>query len=380
MRPSVCYVASYDPDYSRNLDVIRALRAAGVRVEVVQPRNPRHFNGSVSSPLSLLRSATWLATGTVLKTLDVGFRLLRCRALVVGYFGNLDMLTLAPIAKCLGRPVIFNQLVTFTDTLVEDRRIVDRRSVPAWLIGQLDRLALGLADLVLADTPENAEYVARLSGIECSRLLVMPVGADETVFFPAKPEVERPAGELDVLYYGKFIPLHGVEAIIRAAALLQAEHPGIHFELIGTGQEHADARELAQDLNLANIRWTDWLPYSGLGRRLREADVALGIFDGGGKAARVIPNKVHQALACGVPVVTRASPAVARLLVDRQSARLVPPDDPEARAAALIELASDPQHRREIGRAGRAVWESYASNERLAALAREALERVGVRV
>ncbi len=377
MRPSICYIATYDPDYSRNLDLIRALKSAGVRVEVVRGSGPTRGTRAGESKLSTIRAATKSA-GSIVHAFDVSLRLLRCRALVVGYLGQFDMLTLGVIAKCLGRPVIFNPLITLTDTIVQDRRLVPANSPAARLIRLLDRLALRRADLVLVDTAQNAQYVTDIGRLKASRVLVLPVGADQEVFYPSTAVDLRTAGCLDVLFYGKFIPLHGVETIVRAAALLQSTHPGIHFELVGSGQDYTAARELARDLEISNVLWTDWLPYSELGKRLRKADVALGIFDGGEKAARVIPNKVHQALACGVPVVTRNSSAISDLLTDRQSAMLVPPQDPAALAGAIVELADDEHLRKAIGAAGRIAWEAHASEDRLAILAREALQRIGV--
>lgn len=316
--------------------------------------------------------------GALFRALDVALRLLRCRALVIGYFGQLDMLLLAPIAKAIGRPVVFNPLVMLGDTIVDDRKLLPDGSPAAWLVRTVDRWSLRLADLVLVDTPENARYVTELAGLPGSQVVVFPVGVDESIFYPPATEREPATGELDVLFYGTFIPLHGVETIIRAAAIVNAERPGVRFELIGTGQEYAAARELADRLGASNIRWSDWLPYSELGGRLREADVALGIFDGGGKASRVIPNKVHQALACGVPVVTRSSPAALRLLDDWESALLVPPDDPEALATALCRLADDPGLRRAIGARGRRTWERFASDDRLARLAGAVIDQAGI--
>ncbi|CAN5696900.1 hypothetical protein BH23CHL2_BH23CHL2_02020 [soil metagenome] len=377
-RPTVCYVASYDPDYSRNVDTVRALRAAGARVEVVRgPIGPKRMSETGSS-WRAVRAGLQLALGSLIRAGDVAVRLLRCRVLVIGYFGQVDMLLIAPIARAIGRPVVFSPLVTLSDTIVEDRRWVAKDSLAAGIIQRIDRWSLGLADLVLVDTTENAGYATELAGPNGLRTLVFPVGVDPAIFYPGRETRTRRSGELDVLFYGTFIPLHGVDTIIRAAAIVNTSRPDIRFELIGAGQEYRAARELADSLDATNIRWTDWLPYSELGRRLREADVALGIFDGGEKASRVIPNKVHQALACGTPVVTRDSPAIRRLVTDNEAGLLVPPDDPESLAEALCRLADDPERRRDLGVRGREVWEGFASAERLAGLARVALDRVGV--
>lgn len=376
MKPTVCYVASYDPEYSRNTDTIRAFEAAGLRVE--QVRGPAlRDSGDLSLP-RLFRNAVALVVGTLPRAIDVSLRLLRCQALVLGYMGHIDVLLLGPIAKALKRPVIFNPLVTLTDTVVEDRGIVSEQSLAASLVRRLDWSAFRLADLVLVDTHENAAYAAKLTGVDSKRFAVLPVGVDERIFFPGDQVDQEASATIDVLFYGKFIPLHGVETIVRASALLEETRHEIQLELIGTGQDYTATRKLARELGTTNIRWTDWLPYSELGGRLRAADVALGIFNGGGKAARVIPNKVHQALACGVPVVTRRSPAIERLLVDRESALLVPPDEPEALAEAIVVLASDAAMRRQIGAAGRDAWEHYASERKLIGHAHDALRTAGV--
>lgn len=375
MRPALCYVASYDPGYARNVDVIRAFERAGAWVEVA--------GGRLSQPAR--RGKPSLA-GAILGQLarkaflpfDVGLRLLRCRALVVGYFGQPDMLLLAPLARALGRPVIFNPLVTLTDTLIEDRKLASPDGPLAALIRLADRMALRLADVILVDTAENRAFVARRFGIDPSRVVVMPVGVDERIFHPDGSPASDHDGQIDVLFYGKFIPLHGAETIVRAAAIVKQRCRDVRFELIGTGQDYQRARRLATKLGVQRIQWTDWLPYEALGERLRAADIALGVFSGGTKAGRVIPNKVHQALACGVPVVTRRSPAVERLLVDGESALLVPPDDPEALADAILRLASDREMRREIGARGRQAWLGQASEVVLTGVAGDVLRRVGL--
>ena len=89
----------------------------------------------------------------------------------------------------------------------------------------------------------------------------------------------------------------------------------------------------------------------------------------------MIPNKVFQALACGVPVVTADTPAARELLVDEESALLVPPGDPESLAAAVRRLSGDAELAGRIARGGRRAYERQASERVLGQRWRDLLER-----
>jgi glycosyltransferase involved in cell wall biosynthesis len=160
------------------------------------------------------------------------------------------------------------------------------------------------------------------------------VGVEPEHFPPAMERSPRPPGEpLRVLFYGQFIPLHGVETIVRAARLTDADP--VHWHLIGTGQEAARIEALIKELEPAHLTWTPWVPYAELIREIHAADVCLGIFGATDKAARVIPNKVFQVLAAGRPLITRDGPAARELLTDAAGATLIPAGDPQALAAAV---------------------------------------------
>src|SRR5947207_287810 len=76
-----------------------------------------------------------------------------------------------------------------------------------------DRAALLAADLVLADTAAHAAYLGRV-GVRTDRTAVWHLGAELEFFAPRAAE---PAGRR-VLFYGRYLPLHGIETIIAAAA------------------------------------------------------------------------------------------------------------------------------------------------------------------
>ena len=100
-------------------------------------------------------------------------------------------------------------------------------------------------------------------------------------------------------------------------------------------------------------------------QELQRAGCALGVFGTSEKAGRVIPNKVFQALACGVPVITADTPAARELLVEDESAQLVPPGDAPALAAAIRRFAEDPAHARRIAEGGLRAYRAQASERAL---------------
>jgi glycosyltransferase involved in cell wall biosynthesis len=319
--------------------VISCLRGAGV--EVVE----RH------EPVWEGRRDAWRAGPvTALRLARAELRLLRRRrerydAVIVGYPGHFDL----PAAKraARGAPVLFNPLVSLADTLVTDRARFRPGSLAARALSIVDRRALRAADIVVADTEQHARFFAELANLE--RIEVCFVGAEERVFRPGSSEAFTHA-----LFVGKLIPLHGLETILEAARLA----PELLFRVVGTGQLGA-----LLERRPTNVEWVPWVEYEQLADELHAAGAALGIFGGSDKASRVIPNKVFQALACATPLVTADTPAARELLVDGESALLVPPGDAQALADALHRLASDDALRAHVAAGGLAAYRRQASEE-----------------
>ena len=310
------------------------------------------------------RRQSWSAgAGTAARLAATEMRLARplppCDAVIVGYPGHVDV----PLARVLARrrPLVFNPLVSLSDTLVGDRGRFRSGSLAARLLAALDRVALRTADLVVADTEANAAFLARLGDLPRSEVEVCFVGAEERVFRPGW----RALDPFTCLFVGKLIPLQGVETILEAARIA----PELPFRLVGSGQ-----LEALLERRPANVEWVPWVEYELLAGELHRCGCALGIFGTSPKASRVIPNKVFQALACGTPVVTADTPAARELLADGESALLVPPGDPEALAAALRRLRGDPALARQIAAGGKEQYREHASEAVLGVRWRRLLE------
>jgi glycosyltransferase involved in cell wall biosynthesis len=347
------YFGTYDRSYPRNAQVISCLRSAGIDVSERHQEVWGRHNWAVGARQlpRLLRAELRLARRGENDDVDV---------IIVGYPGHFDLPAARRVAR--GRPVIFNPLVSLYDTLITDRERFRARSVRARVLHRIDRFAFRRADLVVADTEAHARFFEEAFGLGDNRLAVAFVGAEDRLFRPGAPRTQP----FHVLFVGKLIPLQGIETILAAARLA----PEIPFRIIGDGQL---ASLLAK--RPANVTHVPWVDYEELPGELQRAGCALGIFGTGPKAARVIPNKAFQAIACATPLVTADSPAARELLVNERDAILVPPGDPHALAEAVRLLAEDHARAKEIGDAGRGTYLRLADERVLGGVWRSLLER-----
>jgi glycosyltransferase involved in cell wall biosynthesis len=336
----ILYFGTYERDYPRNAQVIAALRGAGVEVSEhhvsVWERSPHKWRAGAGTATRLALAEAQL------------FRRPREKfdALIVGYPGHFDLAAARRVAA--GRPVVFNPLVSLYDTFVEDRRRFRPGSPAGRVLKAIDRRALRGADLVVADTKANAEFLAGLGGLPPEKVEVCFVGAEERIFGPGW----QPEQPFEALFIGKLIPLHGVATVLQAARLA----PDLRFRIIGSGQLEPLLRR-----HPPNVEHLPWMEYEQLPRELHRAGCALGVFGTSEKASRVIPNKVFQALACGVPVITADTPAARELLALGESAQLVPPGDAPALAEAVRRLAEDPALAQRLADGGLRAYRARAS-------------------
>jgi glycosyltransferase involved in cell wall biosynthesis len=351
----VLYFGTYERRYPRNAQVISALRRAGVEIveqhEPVWEESDENWSAGPARALRLARAES---------------RLLRraapeADAVLVGYPGHFDLPAARRAAK--GQPIVFNPLVSLSDTFVADRGRFRAGSLMARGLAAIDRRAFRAADLVVADTRADADFFARLADLPQERLAVCFVGAEERLFQPGW----SPEAPFTAVFMGKLIPLHGLETILEAAR----RAPELRFRIIGHGQLDA-----LLESRPPNVEWTRWVDYERLPAELHRAGCALGIFGTTDKAQRVIPNKAFQALACGVPLITADTPAARELLRHEDSALLVPPGDPSALANAIRRLASDSDLSRRLAAGGLAVYRERASEDVLGARWRSLIERL----
>lgn len=176
---------------------------------------------------------------------------------------------------------------------------------------------------------------------------------------PAPPPFEGEPGagarSRRILAIGRLHPVKGFDVLIEAFARAQREVPGWSLDIHGEGAERPT---LEQQVREAGLEAVVRLP--GLTERPFDELRRSAIFV---MSSRVegFPNALVEAMSCGLPVVSTAFGGAAGDIIQAgENGLLVPSDDPEAMAEALINLMRDADLRARLGQKAAAVVSRYA--------------------
>ncbi|MFZ1832175.1 MAG: glycosyltransferase [Pseudomonadales bacterium] len=339
-----CLFGTYleSAQYSRPADLREALQELGYEVSMCRAPIRENTNRAThfANPFAILGRVSRILLGWV--SLAWQFcRMPRQDLIVVAYPAHADVILARLLCSFRRTPIVMDAFIGLHDTIVQDRALVAPGSHAARLIRLLESLALRCADRILIDTLAQAQSLSSDYKLSLARFVPIPLGIDEAVWFPSPMP---PAwGKLRVLFWGTFIPLHGIDTIVAAARALDTRGIPVEITLIGWGQTAPDIAASLLERPVACLQWQRALVApEEIAASVRASDCTLGIFGTSAKAARVVPYKIYQAMACARPIVTSDTVAARTYLVDDENCVLVPPGDPEALADALARLQQDP--------------------------------------
>lgn len=346
----VLLVGDYDYSYPREHEIRDGLTLNGATVHEVTFRDEPLFIG----PRKLLfLPYYWLL-------LSVRIARLALSVDVDGIFLTKFNPTLIPVvwlwSRLLGGVFVYDLFVSLHRTA----ELHDVNPVFVKTIYLIERLVLSLPDYLLTETDQFAALYAEFYHLPQDRIIPLPVGVDEEWFSPRDGSSTE---AFTVVYWGNFLPHHGLDPIVDAAAELEGDN--VEFVFLGEGPEHGRIIETAESLGLSNVRFLGRVPMDDLIDWIATADVCLGIFSSDVRAQASITNKVSEGVAMGKPVITMDSPAIRDWFTDRENIWLVPPEDGQALAEAIRTLRDDETLRTRIGDTARARYEEVFSRENL---------------
>lgn len=337
--PEVLYWGRADLPYSRNSILLKLMQDLGWAVDFFHPLISR--------------------TGVV----EACFRKLRHPDFIwVPCFRHRDIASAAVWKKRFGVPLVVDPLIS-----AWEKEVIERRKWPissksaekrrAWEIDLYRK-----ADRIVLDTNAHAEFFTSELNVPSEKISVLYLGAETDRYFPVHLQPKKPPYE--ILFYGSFLPLQGVDVVVKAARLAK-DLPAV-WVMVGEGDQKNRVKKMAR--GLPNVRFEPWIENGRLNERIAKADILLGIFGSTPKADIVIPNKVFQAMAAGRPVITRRASAFQGTLAGSDVIGWVEPDSPEALVNLVRKWLRDPSRLATRGVATRRLFETHFSMDKLAAM------------
>lgn len=336
-------------EYPRNNNIIRGLRFNGVDVLEAHFKLASSFRQRFQLTQSIFAFMSFCFK-LALSYFVLVWKYIKTPAIdvvIVGHPGYFHI----HLARFLARAsrskprVIYDVFIPLYDAVVIDRKLIKAGKIISKMLHKFEALCCQCADICIIDTREHCAYL--IAEFQLSSDRVFPIYVGPTITNKYASPISQTTNQFRVVYVGTYIPLHGVDFILECAKELQAEKD-ISFHLIGSGQMQAEMKIRVNQWGLKNITFRDWVSTDQLGDVIRSYDLSLGVFGVTPKTFRVIPSKVYDICAAGVPFITADTPAIREVFTHKKNAYLVPPGNPNALAEAILDLKNDPELRLRI--------------------------------
>ena len=229
--------------------------------------------------------------------------------------------------------------------------------------GVVDRFILRGYKSIVAVGEDPRQYLLR-AGVSAGKIRMVRNGIDLRPFDRASAVVKE---ELDwhsndvVGLVGRLSVEKGVDIFLRAAARVLTQLPDVKFVVAGDGPDRAELDALIGKLGIGgSVRM--------LGRRddMPSIYASLDVMVSASRREG-LPIALLEGMASRLPIIATQIGEIPTVIQNGRTGVLVPANDPELLAAAIIELLRDPAKRERFGSAARQLVEEEYSAERMTA-------------
>jgi glycosyltransferase involved in cell wall biosynthesis len=196
-----------------------------------------------------------------------------------------------------------------------------------------------------------------------SKPVSIVMNAPDPRLFAPRPPRPMPADHVVFSYHGLIASRHGLVNAVEALAKLRNDVPGARLQILGSGDGLAELRHRVDDLGLGDAVSlpTRLLPITEMPAFLEQAHVGLVPSQRDPWTDEVLPTKLLEYAALGIPVITFRNPVIERYFPD-DAVTYVDPASAENLLVAMRTLVADPARaQRQAQRAGEVVatmgWE-----------------------
>jgi len=274
----------------------------------------------------------------------------------VPLFTGLSAYLLSRRKKC---PFCFEVRDIWPQALI-DLGVLSERGLIAWLFRKIEIYLYRHAVQIIAALPFAYKHICQY-GIPTERVAWIPNGVNLKRFADCKGYSGGTRDKFVVIYVGRFAAGHGIDAILKAAKILQNDSISkVKFIFVGNGPNKPHYEKMIHDYKLANVELRGAVPKKEVSYVLQEGDLFVA-------SLKNIPiyrfginlNKIYDYLALGRPIIFAAN-APNNPVADANAGISIPPDDSKAMVAAIKSILSmSPKERCILGENGRKYAETH---------------------
>ena len=227
----------------------------------------------------------------------------KVESIIVVFPGIIDILFLNIFARKYRDKIIYDYFISIYQTIVEDRKLLRNKFLIKCLI-KIEKFLLKLPNKIIVETEPIKKYLLKTYNQNLNiSVIFTPVDENNFNFKKLDNNKEK---DIDFIYWGTFINLHGLEILLHAAKFKKDIYK---IYLLGDGQEFQKIYELKNNLGLNNVIFDKTLisdndKFEYFYRLMDSSRVVIGSLSDSNKNKIVITSKVMEAAALKKPVIT----------------------------------------------------------------------------
>jgi glycosyltransferase involved in cell wall biosynthesis len=225
-----------------------------------------------------------------------------------------------------------------------------------------------------------SQFRSALREFGCTKPIYLEtmVVPDEIFSYAAgRPAPPVPRDRLNILFLSRLEKAKGIYEALEAWRILKKRYPALVMTVAGDGSERESAQRYVRSQNLKDVVFVGWVRAQSKLEAFANADLYLFPSHHEG-----MPQSVLEAMACGLPVVTRAVGGVRDFFEDGKMGFLTESEDPSVYAQLMGRLVLDTGRRQAIAHYNRLFARQHfaasAAAARLARIYQKTINSLGV--
>jgi len=237
------------------------------------------------------------------------------------------------------------------------------------LLAMQERWAYSSSSHIVTMIEAQKEVLVRL-GIPGGKISIIPCIVDIDLISPIGKKTTvrenlKLSDQIIVSYIGVFGYAQGVETILLAAKILQGRSD-LHFLIVGAGPKKDALLQLKAMHQLENVTFLEYQHRDKMPELLAISDISLVPLKRN-VGTYAIPSKTYSIMASGRPLIATVEEEsdLGKLILQTGAGLVVPPENANVLADAIVQLADSPEMREKMGKAGRSYVATYLNRAKV---------------